>query len=144
MEGPIHPRLFDHRQATVVAGVEEKNGPWTVRVVPAIALFPTALLAIAHAIDTLTVWAMDLDLDHSVLLCGPWQMRHSTSMSTHLKHHPAVIGAMSRLRMNVMLSPTPLNHMVVSLRWPHTNLLLPTEAQPFEVITIYGILCFPS
>src|SRR2546425_807548 len=88
MEGPIHLRLFDHRQATVVAGVEEKNGPWTVRVVPAIALFPTALLAIAHAIDTLTVWAMDLYLDHSVLLCGPWQMRHSTSMSTHVKHHP--------------------------------------------------------
>ena len=87
MEGPIHLRLFDHRQATVVAGVEEKNGPWTVRVVPAIALFPTALLAIAHAIDPLTVWAMDLDLDHRVLLCGPWQMRHSTSMSTHLKHH---------------------------------------------------------
>ena len=88
MEGPIHLRLFDHRQATVVAGVEEKNGPWTVRVVPAIALFPTALLAIAHAIDPLTVWAMDLDLDHRVLLCGPWQMRHSPSMSTHVKHHP--------------------------------------------------------
>ena len=62
--------------------------PWTVRVVTPVALWAMALLAIPHDIDTLTVWTMNLYIGHSILLYGQGQRCHSTSMSTHLKHHP--------------------------------------------------------
>ena len=53
--------------------VEEKTVPRTVRVVTPIALWAMALLAIPYDIDTLTVWTMNLYIDHSILLYGQGQ-----------------------------------------------------------------------
>ena len=72
----------------MVPVLSEKNVPRAGGVVTAVALWAMTLLAVPHHIDTLTVWTMDQYIGHSVLLWGPWQMDHSTSMSTHLEHHP--------------------------------------------------------
>ena len=75
--------------------VEEKNVPWTVRVVTPIALWAMTLLAIPHDIDTLTVWTVNLYIGHSILLYEQGQRCHSISMSTHLKHHPHPLAALA-------------------------------------------------
>src|SRR5262249_9838288 len=87
MERHVHHLLFHRRKARVVPVLYEENVPRAVGVVTAVALWAMALLAVPHHIDTLTVWTMDQYIGHSVLLWGPGQMDHSTSMSTHLEHH---------------------------------------------------------
>ena len=54
----------------MVPVLSEKNVPWAVGVVTAVALWAMALLAIPHHIDTLTVWTMDRYIGHGVLLGG--------------------------------------------------------------------------
>ena len=45
-----------------------------------------ALLAVPHALDTLTGWTMDRCIGHSVSFWRPEQMGHSTSLATYVKH----------------------------------------------------------
>ena len=79
-----HPLL--HPRVVLVPVRSEKHGPWTIRVIPLLALGAMALLAIPHALDTLTGWTVDRYIGPSVSLWRPEQMGHSTSLSTHVKH----------------------------------------------------------
>ena len=57
--------------AAILLVRSEKHGPWAVRVVPSLALGAIALLAVPHALDTLTGWTMDRYIGHSVPLWRP-------------------------------------------------------------------------
>jgi hypothetical protein len=85
LEGPRYHPLLPPRAALVPVR-PEKHGPWAIRVIPPLALDAMALLAIPHALDTLTGWTMDRYIRHSVSLWRPEPMGHSTSLATYTKH----------------------------------------------------------
>jgi len=60
---PYHPLL--HSRPALVLVWSEKHGPWAIRVISPLALDAMALLAIPHALDTLTGWTMDRYIGHT-------------------------------------------------------------------------------